>query len=54
VAIPVNAELEPGKYTIDWNAENFASGIYYYRIEAWDNRTNDENFVQTKKMILIK
>jgi type IX secretion system substrate protein len=43
----VNEELNPGKYNIDWNAANFPSGVYFYRIQAGD-------FKDSKKMVLIK
>ncbi len=39
--------LTPGIYEIKWNAENFSSGIYFYKIEAQD-------FMEIKKMILVK
>lgn len=39
--------LKEGSYRIEWDATNFASGIYYYRIEAGDN-------ILSKKMILLK
>jgi len=38
---------QPGYYTIDFNASDLSSGIYYYRIEAG-------TFVSVRKMILIK
>ncbi len=38
---------QAGKYAIDFNAVNLASGIYYYQIDAG-------YFTQTKKMILLK
>ncbi len=43
----VNAEKSPGIYSVNWDAANVASGIYYYRLEAGD-------FKMTKKMILMK
>lgn len=48
----VNNEMNAGKYSIDWNADNdlgnkVTSGMYIYRITAG-------NFVSTKKMVLIK
>jgi hypothetical protein len=43
----VNKELEAGYYEINIDAENFPSGVYFYRIQSG-------NFVQTKKMILMK
>ncbi|MBE0538846.1 MAG: T9SS type A sorting domain-containing protein [Ignavibacterium sp.] len=36
-----------GTYSVKWNATNYASGIYFYRLEA-------NNFVQVRKMILMK
>ncbi|HMQ68252.1 MAG TPA: T9SS type A sorting domain-containing protein [Ignavibacteria bacterium] len=47
VASLVNERLDAGTYKVDWNAVNFTSGIYYYTIRT-------ENFVQTRKMLLIK
>jgi len=43
----VDQYMDAGNYTADWNASKFSSGIYLYRIEA-------DNFIQVKKMILIK
>ncbi|MBP9094969.1 MAG: T9SS type A sorting domain-containing protein [Ignavibacteria bacterium] len=42
-----NTNLQAGSYETEFNGVNASSGIYYYRIEAG-------NFVETKKMILIK
>ena len=47
VELLVNEEKSPGFYEVNFNASNLASGIYLYRIKA-------ENFVVTKKMILLK
>ena len=43
----VNELVQPGRYTVDWNAGSFASGVYLYTITAGD-------FIETKKMILIR
>lgn len=41
-------EYKPrGKYEAEFNAANFPSGIYFYQLHAG-------NFIQTKKMILLK
>jgi hypothetical protein len=45
------ASLQPGSYKIDWSAEKYASGIYFYRIFS----TNSvKQFVDVKKMVLLK
>lgn len=43
----VSKNLSPGTYTFTWNASNFPSGIYFYRIVSG-------NFIDVKKMILLK
>ena len=43
-----------GYKSVDWEATNFASGIYSYRLEAVDVANPSNIFVQTKKMILIR
>jgi hypothetical protein len=47
VATLVNEEKAPGTYSVNFNARKFASGIYFYRIQAG-------SFIDTKKMILLK
>jgi hypothetical protein len=47
VAILLNEEKESGSYNVEFNAMNYASGIYFYRLKAG-------KFIQTKKMILMK
>lgn len=43
----VNEKLLPGTYTVDWNASDYPSGVYFYRMMSG-------NFIQTKQMILLK
>ncbi len=43
----VNEELKPGTYEADWDATNFSSGVYFYKIVSGD-------YVETKKMVLMK
>jgi hypothetical protein len=47
VAALVNEEKETGYHSIIFNANDFPSGVYYYKISAG-------SFIQTKKMLLIK
>ncbi|MEJ2616693.1 MAG: T9SS type A sorting domain-containing protein [Ignavibacteriaceae bacterium] len=47
VATLINKVQNAGKHEVEWNAENFGSGIYFYTIKSND-------FVSTKKMVLIK
>ncbi|MDQ3021911.1 MAG: T9SS type A sorting domain-containing protein [Bacteroidota bacterium] len=51
VANLVNEVKTAGYYTLQFNASNLASGLYFYRITA---QGNSNNFVQTKKMVLVK
>ncbi|HTR80532.1 MAG TPA: T9SS type A sorting domain-containing protein [Bacteroidota bacterium] len=47
VATPLSERLNPGTYTANWNASQFASGVYFYRLEAG-------RFSATKKLLLLK
>lgn len=47
VEVLVNEELRAGTYNTDWNASNYASGVYFYRLEAGD-------FSDIRKMVLVK
>jgi len=47
VAILVDGYLKAGKHSVMFNAKNFTSGVYYYRIKS-------DNFTSTRKMIVIK
>ena len=47
----VNASQTAGNYTVQLNATNIASGVYFYRLIASSNGTDN---VITKKMNVIK
>ena len=47
VASLVDEKKEAGQYNVTFNASNFASGIYFYRITAGD-------FTEVKKLMLLK
>ncbi len=51
----VNGRQEAGQYNASLNASGLASGIYFYRLQASaTNGASGSNFVQTKKMMLVK
>ena len=47
VATLINGNMEAGAYSVTWNAANFSSGVYFYRINAG-------KFTDIHKMVLIK
>ena len=47
IARLVDGHQEAGTYVVRWNAENMASGIYYYHLEA-------DGFNDVRKMMLVK
>ncbi|MDO8548692.1 MAG: T9SS type A sorting domain-containing protein [Ignavibacteria bacterium] len=50
----VNEEKEAGKYEIEFDANNLSSGVYFYKIEAVPIGRQAGDFVETKKMILLR
>jgi N-acetylneuraminic acid mutarotase len=47
IKILLNEEKEAGYHSIDFNASNLPSGVYFYKLVAKD-------FISTKKMMLVK
>ncbi len=47
VATLVNKKQPAGNYNVQWDATGFATGVYYYKIEA-------DEYSEVKKMILIR
>ncbi len=43
----INGSMEAGNHSVNWNASNQPSGMYFFKLEAG-------NFTSTKKMMLIK
>lgn len=43
----VDQKQNAGYYSVNWNAHNFSSGLYFYKL-------NSGTFTDTKKMVLIK
>jgi len=44
VDVLVNSQMDAGKYSYEWNASNYSSGVYFYRIET-------ESFTDVKRML---
>ncbi|HEX9252163.1 MAG TPA: T9SS type A sorting domain-containing protein [Ignavibacteriaceae bacterium] len=49
----VNNIQSPGNYSVSWNAENYASGIYFYSFEVSD-QNNSLLHKEMKKLIFLK
>lgn len=47
VYIIANGEINAGNYKVDWDASNFPSGVYFYKIET-------DEFSESRKMVLVK
>jgi photosystem II stability/assembly factor-like uncharacterized protein len=43
----VNEQLKPGTYEVEWNASNYPSGVYYYKLSSGE-------FSETRKAVLLK
>jgi hypothetical protein len=43
----IDSQMKPGFYKADWNANDFSSGVYFYRLIT-------DDFTETKKMLLVK
>ncbi len=54
VVILVNEEKPAGTYEVTWNATNLPSGVYFYRLQVYPANSGTENFVDTKKTLLLK
>ena len=52
IEVLVNRNLNAGYHSINWNADNFSSGMYIYKIKAVG--TNGKEIVKTQKMMLLK
>jgi hypothetical protein len=47
IAVLINEVKDAGTYNVEFNADRFSSGVYYYTLKAG-------SFISTKKMILLK
>ena len=55
VATLVNEQRLAGSYSVQWNAERFSSGVYFYKLEAHQkDGGHAASFSETKKLLLLK
>jgi hypothetical protein len=47
VAVLANGERNPGRYEVTWDASNYSTGMYFYKLTG-------KSINETKKMVLIK
>ncbi|MCX6165297.1 MAG: T9SS type A sorting domain-containing protein [Ignavibacteriae bacterium] len=47
VATLINEKMQPGTYEVNWDASQYLSGMYFYKLTSGD-------FSETKKLILVK
>jgi len=50
----VNEVLQPGIYKVEWNGNDLASGIYFYRLLVTDPNSGSIVHSDSKKMVMIK
>jgi len=55
VATLINEMQSAGEHTVEWNAEDFPSGVYFYRLQARQQTGGQAgSYTETKRMILLK
>ena len=54
IATLVSEVQNAGHYQVEWDASQFASGVYFYKIEVADPANLQNEFRDIKKMILLK
>jgi len=50
----INEEKEAGRHSVEFNAADLPSGVYFYRLQAVPTGRQAGSFVETKKMILLR
>ncbi len=52
IANLINGNLTPGSYEVTWDASNFPSGVYFYKLEV--SNSGNKLFTDVKRMLLVK
>ena len=50
----INDNFNAGVHFVSWNAQDLANGVYFYKIYVKDFNSSGQDFVATKKLILLK
>ena len=53
-AVLVDKKMGAGIYEVQWNTNEFASGVYFYKMEVRKEGSSTIDFVSTKKMVVLK
>jgi len=54
VKVLLDGEQDAGYRSVEWNAQNVASGIYFCRLDASGSQDPGRRFEKVNKMILMK
>ncbi len=54
IAKLVDETLPAGTHNIAFNGENLSTGVYYYKLQVKNQETSQPDFIDVKKMILVK
>ncbi len=54
VALLVNQTQQQDTYTVEWNASDYPSGVYVYRLEAIATNNPEHIFRAQRKMVLLR
>ena len=54
MATVVNKEQPQGNYEVEFDGSDLTSGIYFYRLQVYTANGGAGEFVETKKMLLVK
>ena len=52
VAALVNQQMQPGSSSVVWDASNYPSGVYFYKLSV--ETSQRDVFTESKKMVLVK
>lgn len=50
----IEEEKTAGRYEVNFNASNFASGVYIYRLEIYSDNLKTADFISSRRMLLLK